>query len=117
MFRPDSHGAGRALAARPKLLLLDEPAARLNHTETGEIDALIRKVADSGVTVVLVEHDMKLVMNCRTTSSCSPMAGSPPKAQPPRSAPIPTWSPSIGCQPRKVETIHVRQRLGTVPPV
>jgi branched-chain amino acid transport system ATP-binding protein len=53
----------RALAARPKVLLLDEPAAGLNHTETAEIEALIRKVADSGVTVVLVEHDMKLVMN------------------------------------------------------
>ncbi|HEX6138479.1 MAG TPA: ABC transporter ATP-binding protein [Casimicrobiaceae bacterium] len=53
----------RALAAKPKLLLLDEPAAGLNHTETAEIDALIQKVADSGVTVVLVEHDMKLVMN------------------------------------------------------
>jgi branched-chain amino acid transport system ATP-binding protein len=53
----------RALAARPELLLLDEPAAGLNHTETAEIDALIRKIAQSGVTVVLVEHDMKLVMN------------------------------------------------------
>lgn len=53
----------RALAAKPKLLLLDEPAAGLNHTETGEIEALIRKVAQSGVTVLLVEHDMKLVMN------------------------------------------------------
>ncbi|KON79774.1 ABC transporter ATP-binding protein [Azoarcus sp. PA01] len=53
----------RALAAKPKLLLLDEPAAGLNHTETAEIEALIRKVADSGVTVILVEHDMKLVMN------------------------------------------------------
>jgi branched-chain amino acid transport system ATP-binding protein len=53
----------RALAARPQILLLDEPAAGLNHTETGEIEALIRKVAQSGVTVVLVEHDMKLVMN------------------------------------------------------
>jgi branched-chain amino acid transport system ATP-binding protein len=53
----------RALAARPKILLLDEPAAGLNHTETGEIEALIRKVAQSGVTVLLVEHDMKLVMN------------------------------------------------------
>jgi len=53
----------RALAARPKLLLLDEPAAGLNHTETGEIGVLIRKVAAGGVTVVLVEHDMKLVMN------------------------------------------------------
>ena len=53
----------RALAAKPQMLLLDEPAAGLNHTETGEIEALIRRVADSGVTVVLVEHDMKLVMN------------------------------------------------------
>jgi len=53
----------RALAAKPKILLLDEPAAGLNHTETAEIDALIAKVAQSGVTVVLVEHDMKLVMN------------------------------------------------------
>ena len=53
----------RALAAHPKILLLDEPAAGLNHTETAEIEALIRKVAQSGVTVLLVEHDMKLVMN------------------------------------------------------
>jgi branched-chain amino acid transport system ATP-binding protein len=53
----------RALAARPKMILLDEPAAGLNDTETHEIEALIRKIADSGVTVVLVEHDMKLVMN------------------------------------------------------
>jgi len=52
----------RALAARPKLLLLDEPAAGLNPTETHEIDQLIQKAASSGVTVVLVEHDMKLVM-------------------------------------------------------
>lgn len=52
----------RALAARPKLLLLDEPAAGLNPTETHEIDALIQQIGDSGVTVVLVEHDMKLVM-------------------------------------------------------
>ena len=53
----------RALAAEPTLLLLDEPAAGLNPKETAEIDALIQKVAESGVTVVLVEHDMKLVMN------------------------------------------------------
>lgn len=57
---------GRAMAARPSILLLDEPAAGLNHTETGEIETLISKVAESGVTVVLVEHDMKLVMNLST---------------------------------------------------
>ena len=53
----------RALIAKPKILLLDEPAAGLNHTETDEIADLIRKVADTGVTIVLVEHDMKMVMN------------------------------------------------------
>ena len=53
----------RALASKPKLLLLDEPAAGLNAVETHEIDELIQKVAASGVTVVLVEHDMKLVMH------------------------------------------------------
>ncbi|KAA5606589.1 ABC transporter ATP-binding protein [Roseospira marina] len=52
----------RALAAEPRLLLLDEPAAGLNAQETREIDEVIVKVARSGVTVVLVEHDMKLVM-------------------------------------------------------
>ena len=52
----------RALAAEPRLLLLDEPAAGLNPAETAEIDALIQKVGETGVTVVLVEHDMKLVM-------------------------------------------------------
>jgi branched-chain amino acid transport system ATP-binding protein len=52
----------RALASQPKLLLLDEPAAGLNHTETGEIATLIQDIAAKGVTVLLVEHDMKLVM-------------------------------------------------------
>jgi len=52
----------RALAARPRLLLLDEPAAGLNPTETRAVDALISKLAASGVTVVLVEHNMRLVM-------------------------------------------------------
>ena len=53
----------RALAMKPRLLFLDEPAAGLNSKETIEVDALIRKVADTGVTVVLVEHDMTMVMN------------------------------------------------------
>jgi branched-chain amino acid transport system ATP-binding protein len=52
----------RALAAEPRLLLLDEPAAGLNATEAHEIDALIRRLAAQGTTVVLVEHNMKLVM-------------------------------------------------------
>ncbi|WP_404287447.1 ABC transporter ATP-binding protein [Microvirga sp. RSM25] len=52
----------RALATEPRVLLLDEPAAGCNAVETEEIDHLIRQVADRGVAVVLVEHDMKLVM-------------------------------------------------------
>ena len=52
----------RALAGKPKILLLDEPAAGLNATETLDIDGLITKLAQSGITVVLVEHDMHLVM-------------------------------------------------------
>jgi branched-chain amino acid transport system ATP-binding protein len=53
----------RALAAKPHILFLDEPAAGFNPKETAEIDGLVRRIADSGVTVVLVEHDMKMVMN------------------------------------------------------
>ncbi len=52
----------RALATEPRLLLLDEPAAGLNPSETKAIDALIVKVARGGVTILLVEHDMRLVM-------------------------------------------------------
>jgi branched-chain amino acid transport system ATP-binding protein len=52
----------RALAAEPKVILLDEPAAGLNAVETAALEELIRKIADQGTTVMLVEHDMKLVM-------------------------------------------------------
>lgn len=53
----------RALASEPKLLLLDEPAAGMNPTELAEIGQLIRRICDAGVTVLLVEHNMRLVMN------------------------------------------------------
>ena len=52
----------RALMARPKLLLLDEPAAGLNDAETADLAELLRAVRDSGVTVMVVEHNMSLVM-------------------------------------------------------
>ena len=52
----------RALATRPKLMLLDEPAAGLNPTESLELDDLIGRLTVRGVTVVLVEHNMRLVM-------------------------------------------------------
>ncbi len=54
---------GRALACEPKLLLLDEPAAGLNMRETAEMAKLITRIRDTGVTILLVEHDMSLVMN------------------------------------------------------
>ena len=53
----------RALATDPKLLLLDEIAAGLNHSETREMSRLIKKIRDKGITVFVVEHDMDLVMN------------------------------------------------------
>ncbi len=52
----------RALATDPKLLVLDEPAAGLNEQEGAELMGLIRKIRDTGVTVFLIEHDMKVVM-------------------------------------------------------
>jgi branched-chain amino acid transport system ATP-binding protein len=52
----------RALATGPDLLFLDEPAAGMNPVEKTTLNGLIQKVRDSGVTVVLIEHDMKVVM-------------------------------------------------------
>jgi branched-chain amino acid transport system ATP-binding protein len=52
----------RALATGPKLLLLDEIAAGLNHQETAEMSKLIRKIRNLGISVFVVEHDMELVM-------------------------------------------------------
>ena len=53
----------RALATEPELLLLDEPAGGLSEHEVGELIQRIRTIRDSGVTIVLVEHRMKMVMN------------------------------------------------------
>src|SRR5205814_8776917 len=52
----------RALAAHPHLLLLDEPAAGMNPTEKLELVGIIRRIRDLGITIVLFEHDMSLVM-------------------------------------------------------
>ncbi|HEY5720558.1 MAG TPA: ABC transporter ATP-binding protein [Gammaproteobacteria bacterium] len=57
----------RALVAQPRLLLMDEPAAGLNDTETVELRALVRRIRDSGITVLIVEHNMGLVMEVSDT--------------------------------------------------
>jgi branched-chain amino acid transport system ATP-binding protein len=53
----------RALATRPKLLLLDEPATGMNLNEKKAVIDLIRRIRDMGITIILVEHDMKVVMD------------------------------------------------------
>ena len=52
----------RAVTARPKLLLLDEPVAGMNHDEAEEIRALMIRLRDTGLTILLIEHDMNFVM-------------------------------------------------------
>ncbi len=52
----------RALASEPELLLLDEPAAGMNPQESARLTALIRKIRDRGISILLIEHDMKVVM-------------------------------------------------------
>lgn len=53
----------RALAQKPKILLLDEPAAGLNDTETSELIKLVRGLQEKGITTLLIEHNMRFVMN------------------------------------------------------
>jgi branched-chain amino acid transport system ATP-binding protein len=53
----------RALATEPKLLLLDEPAAGMNPQESADLTRLVRRIRDTGITVFLIEHDMKVVMD------------------------------------------------------
>jgi branched-chain amino acid transport system ATP-binding protein len=64
-----SHGHQRALAVslalttNPKLLLLDEPVTGMNQVETETMITLIRRIRDQGITIIMVEHDVKAVMN------------------------------------------------------
>jgi branched-chain amino acid transport system ATP-binding protein len=53
----------RALASKPSVLLLDEPAAGMNMTEARELMTLVRSIRDDGITILLVEHNMRLVMD------------------------------------------------------
>ena len=56
----------RALAAHPTLLILDEPAAGMNHVEAAELSQLIRSLADDGITVMLIEHNVRMVLDTCT---------------------------------------------------
>jgi branched-chain amino acid transport system ATP-binding protein len=53
----------RALATSPRLLILDEPAGGMNEKETAELIELIRRIRDHGITILLIEHDMNVVMD------------------------------------------------------
>ena len=53
----------RALATEPKLLLLDEPAAGMNPTESAELITLVRRISKAGIAILIIEHDMKVMMN------------------------------------------------------
>ena len=53
----------RALASNPKLLLLDEPAAGMNPQESGQLIQLIQKIREKQITILIIEHDMKVMMN------------------------------------------------------
>lgn len=55
-------GIAIALAAEPRMLLLDEPCAGMNNDETREMITLVRRIRDTGITIMLIEHDMKVVM-------------------------------------------------------
>jgi branched-chain amino acid transport system ATP-binding protein len=78
----------RALAAQPKLLLLDEVLAGLNPTEIAHMIAVIRRIRDSGVSILIIEHLMQAIMSLSGASSCSITARSSPKARRPRSRAI-----------------------------
>jgi len=58
-----SLGLGLALAANPRLLLLDEPAAGLDQGETDELAKLVRRIRDLGITLWVIEHDMPFIMS------------------------------------------------------
>lgn len=53
----------RGMASNPKLILLDEPAAGMNSAEKEDLNVLIRRIIERGITVLIVEHDMKLIMD------------------------------------------------------
>jgi branched-chain amino acid transport system ATP-binding protein len=53
----------RALATQPKLLALDEPAAGMNATETKDLKLLIQRIQADGISILLIEHDVKLIMS------------------------------------------------------
>jgi ABC-type branched-subunit amino acid transport system ATPase component len=60
----------RALALEPRLLLLDEPAAGLNETEQADLAARLRRLCDTGITLLVIEHNMPFLMPLATRLAC-----------------------------------------------
>ena len=93
----------RALATKPKVLLLDEPAAGQDTDETDRFSQVLRDLADDGLAILLVEHDMELVMNvCHTVVVLDYGRASSAPARRPQSAPIPMSRPRISAQCRRL---------------
>ena len=83
----------RATATNPRILLLDEPAAGMNPSETHEITELIAQLRDEGgYTILVIEHDMHVVEGSPTASSRSTTASRSPRARSSRSRPTRRWS-------------------------
>ena len=108
----------RALAGKPKALLLDEPAAGLVHADTTKLGELIKRIAASGVSVVLIEHDMNLVMGVSDhivvldAGRC--IAQGPPEAVRSDPAVIKAYLGEGEFQPRPRATGWVAQRDGAL---
>ena len=83
----------RALGTRPGVILLDEPAAGTNPAEKRELAALIRQINADGVSVLLIEHDMKLVMSVAAPDRRAQLRRRrSPRGRRSRSSAIPPWS-------------------------
>ncbi len=90
----------RALAARPKLLLLDEPVAGMNAQESEDLRFLLQQLNQRGLSILLIEHDMPFVMAFAISSTCSISARLSPKATRRRFEPTRPFSTLISARTR-----------------
>ena len=95
----------KALAGQPRLLLLDEPAAGLDSSESLWLAERLRGVRDTGVTILLIDHDMSLVLGSATRSTSWTSAPSSRQGLLTRSAGTSAWPPRISARPTRKPTL------------